>query len=287
MKHIKAITCATLTILVAAGCGAGDDGRSGESVELDAASSAAPEAGENAELARIEFSDGNVVQFEELAGGVLVSELGPLVNPRHLVPKQGLTALEAFKTLAPGREVPAALLRLHEHLYSTGETAENVESARVVAPAGEDLPSDPDLEHNGEFQQFYPADYFLQVACDFPTGNGSYKHTNRTDAHNDISMNVHSIYYAVASDRGSITAQPCVGKNEGGLLNGQCGSAVAIAAGTGRTGFYDAGKAYNCSKGGGVEICIPNLKRFELRYGKVSPSVNFHECAQVSRVLTD
>ncbi len=150
--------------------------------------------------------------------------------------------------------------------------------------------SDPDLEHNGEFQQSYPAAAFLELMCDFSTGSGSYKHTNRTDPHLDISLDVHATYFAVGADTGTITAQPCSGKNAGGSFDGQCGQAVAVNAGFHNSGLYDAGDDLVCTESGGLacrifgcpEICIRNQVRFELRYDKVSSSVNFHECAQIT-----
>lgn len=70
--------CAVVVLLtLAAGCSASGD-EIYEEVQSD------EEALAGNELARIKFSDGNVVRFEELAGGVLVSEVGANVNSSHL-----------------------------------------------------------------------------------------------------------------------------------------------------------------------------------------------------------
>jgi hypothetical protein len=197
-----------------------------------------------------------------------------------------MTALDAFKTLAPGRAVPDRLLQMHDQMYSGGNaiTIERNESELAATE------SDPDLEHDGDFQQSYPASTFLSIMCDFPTGNGSYKHTDRTDAHTDASLDVHSAYFAVGSDSGTVTAQPCSGENTGGIFDGECGSTITVNAGFHNSGFYDAGPDPICEGGDGfgcelfgcVEVCYRPLVRFELNYGKISPSVNFHECVQVT-----
>ncbi|MET0411502.1 MAG: hypothetical protein ABW217_09400 [Polyangiaceae bacterium] len=291
MKNIKAIHCATLAILATVGCSAGHDDAWNDENAADVASNA-PAAVENEsdgadkELARLEFEDGNVVRFEALHDGVLVSEMGADLNPRRLVPREGMTALDAFRALAPGRAVPVRLLQMHVQMYSGGNaiTAERNESD----PAATE--SDPDLEHDGDFQQALPASAFLSVMCDFPTGNGSYKHSNRTDAHTDASLDVHSAYFAVGSDSGTVTTQACVGENTGGFFDGDCGGTTAVPAGFQTSAFYDAGPDQICDGGDGfgcelfgcVEVCYRPLVRFELNYGKISPSVNFHECVQVT-----
>jgi hypothetical protein len=291
MKHVIAMACATLAAVMVVGCGAADDAGSTEG----AASPSAPSAEETAavagaELARIEFEDGNVVRFEDLAGGVLISELGPDHNPRHLVAKEGMTALAMYQALAPGRTVPAALMRMHERLYPTGAALAPSEGAVPGAtPVTEEAPFDADLEHNGEFQQSYPAASFLQTMCDFPTNNGlNYKHTNRTDVHTDTSMGVHTAYFAVGADIGTITARACAGKNAGGYFNGICGSTVTVNAGYHQSGYYDAGLSCPgdpnlfCQIFGCPKICTYRLVRFHVEHGKISTNVRFHECARLS-----
>lgn len=285
MKHTRLTICAALTILSSMGCSAAGD--VGGSNVVPVGESDAPAAEGGAELARVEFDDGNVVRFEALQGGVLVSELGSDLNPRRIPQTAGLTALAAFEKLAPGREVPERLLQMHERMHSAQSVAaERFDGARKA----ESEQLDPDLEHDGEFQQSYPASTFLSVMCDFPTGNGSYKHTNRTDAHPDISMDVHMTYFAVGSDLGIITAQPCAGENLGGFFDGECGSTVPVQAGYHNSGFYDAGPNQVCEGGSGFlectlfgcyTVCYHPQVRFELHYGKVSTNVNFHECMQV------
>jgi hypothetical protein len=178
---------------------------------------------------------------------------------------------------------------MHERLYPPGATMAKEPSsgaAAGAAPAGQELPLDPDLEHNGEFQQSYPAANFLQVMCDFPTASPSYKHTNRVDPHTDTSLNVHTAYYAVGADIGTITAQACAGKNAGGYFNGSCSSTTAVNAGYHSSAYYDAG--LQCDKTctllfGCVSICVPKQVRLELRYNRISSSVRFHDCARITK----
>ena len=281
MKHFKTLSFPTLSLLVATGCGAADEIGAVDGTEPRDTSATAAEAAAGAELARIEFADGNVVRFEELNGGVLVMEIGSELNPRRVSAKSGMTALAAFQSLAPGRTVPAALERAHERMYPAGATLATTPEADTAAEGLQDLELDADLEHNGEFQQSYPAANFLRVMCDFPLTN-AYKHQNRTDAHTDVSMNVNTAYYAIGSDIGTITAKACAGKNAGGYFDGKCSAALPIQAGYHTSGYYDAG--LSCSKSWGVEICFPKEVRFELQYNKISSSVRFHECAKLGRV---
>jgi hypothetical protein len=282
MKHINAMFAASLALMVAAGCSAGDPG---ESIETGDVPAEAEQVSEGLELARVEFEDGNVVRFEELDGGVLVTESGSDLNVRHLTPKDGMTALEAFKTLAPDRAIPAALNQMHTRLHPEGATHVAPQSESET-PAEQDVPADPDLEHNGEFQAGYPAASFLQTMCDFPLTAPSYKHTNRTDPHTDVSLNIHNAYFAVGADVGIVTAQPCAGQSDSkGFFTGKCGSAVSVNPGFANSGLYDAGDS--CSKSctllfGCVTICHPKQVRFELRYNKISSSVRFHECAKLA-----
>jgi hypothetical protein len=286
MKLIQGMIGASLALLLAAGCGAADDGGNVEGSETATPSGTQTEATAGAELARVEFDDGNVVRFEELAGGVLVSEIGPLTNARHLVPREGLTALEAFKAMAPARTVPPALLQMHERMYPAGVTIAR-EPDDSAAPAAEEPSFDEDAEHDGQFQQSYPSAQFLAQLCDFPTNNGlNYKHANRTDVHSDTSMGIHTAYYAVAADIGTITLQVCAGKNAGGPFVGICSDTGVYNAGLGGSTFYDAGvscpgdpnlfcKIFGCPK-----ICTLRKVRFELDHGKISNNVRFHECAR-------
>jgi hypothetical protein len=287
MKNMKALTYATLAILSSLGCSAAgehDDASATPIVDSDTSDSNATDGASGEELARLEFDDGNVVRFEALAGGMLVSELGPDLNPRRIVPGMGLNALETYKALAPGQAVPERLLAMHESMYA-GASDVDVENVPATEPA-----NDSDLEHEGDFQQAYPADQFMAQMCDFPLGGGSYKHQNRTDAHIDASLDVHLAYFAVGSDKGIITAKPCAGENTGGFFDGECGSTVAVQAGTNNSGFYESGPNQVCEGGSGflectlfgcVTVCFHPLVRFELNYGKVSTDVNFHECVQV------
>lgn len=283
MNNIKAITYTALAILSSLGCSAAgdDEGAYAEPV----VESQAPASEKSDELARIEFDDGNVVRFEALNGGVLVSELGPELNPRRLSPGMARTALDAYKALAPGREIPARLLQMHDSMHSQGDLySEQVDSSGSES----NVSSDPDVTHDGDFQQALPAASFLAEMCNFPTGNGSYKHTDRTDTHTDASLDINAAYYAVGSDSGTLTAQACVGENAGGFFDGDCGGAVSVTAGARFSGFYDAGEimichesdGFGCELFGCVDVCVVNTKRFELNYVKLSPTVNFHECFQ-------
>jgi hypothetical protein len=287
MEKVNAVVCAALAALVLGGCGAAEDGAGDE----HAAGNDAPvqaEVAANTELARVEFADGNVVRFEELYGGVFVSEHGSELNPRHLLPKAGLTALEAFKSLAPGRSVPAALMQMHERMYPPGATlAQTKSTATGATPQTQEPAVDPDLEHNGEFQQSLPAANFLSTMCDFPLSSPSYKHTNRTDAHTDVSLKIHSAYYAAGADIGIMTEQACAGKSDSrGFFSGQCNAVTPVQPGFVVSGLYDAGQACSTSceflGTGCVTICSPRQVRWDLRHGQISSNVRFHECAQLA-----
>jgi hypothetical protein len=288
MKHLKAMTCAALAFLLAVGCGAGDDSAL-EGPAPGGPSAVEAEAAEGAELARVEFEDGNVVRFEALSGGVLITELGSEENPRHFQPKEGLTALEAFRTLAPEHEVPEALLRAHERMYPADVTIAPPASETDTTPSSEELPLDPDLEHNGEFQQSLPSATFLANMCNFPTGSGSYKHPNRTDVHVDTSMNVHTAYYAVGADIGIIKSRACAGKNTGGIFKGNCSTWTTTNPGGVASAYYDAGIAcpddpnWLCELFGCPKICELRKVRLDIWHDKISNSVRFHDCVAVNR----
>jgi hypothetical protein len=61
------------------------------------------------QLATIELEDGNVVSFETLGDGVAITEVGLAGNGSHLS-GAGRSPVQLFRELAPGREVPEALL---------------------------------------------------------------------------------------------------------------------------------------------------------------------------------
>lgn len=292
MKHVKAMSGVALALLLAAGC-AVETGDSLEALENGEVSetgsiadyettglpSDAELAGEGVELARIDFSDGNSVRFEVLDGGVLVTEVGSDLNPKHLLPREGMTALEAFRSLAPGREVPAALLRMHERLYEGGSDL----SAETVQPEAAELPVDRDLEHNGQFQQTagsYPYATFNANMCNIPNVVPNYRMSNVTTAFTKSTPDINTAYFAVASDIGIVTAKAC--------SNGSCGGPTTLQAGYHNSGFYDAGQkceksclilgTWNC-----VTVCTRKKVKFDVVVGKVSNSVRYHECAAFTR----
>lgn len=283
MKNIKAIQCATLAILATVGCAAGHDGEWNDEDTADMASDApaaveSESAGADKELARLEFDDGNVVRFEEVSGGVLVSELGPELNPRRLLPRAGMTALDAFTALAPGREVPARLLQLHERMHTDPGAFERVHAAT-------DAEYDADLQPGGDFEQLFPASEFLTNLCSFPAGSRNYKHTNRSDAHSDVSLDVNSAFMAVATDSGTLNAQLCVGKNEGGFFDGDCSGKSLVLPGQQSANFYDGGPldcSESCFLGSCVEVCVRKQRRIEVVFEHVSGILNFHDCAQIT-----
>lgn len=275
--------------MVLGACGAAEDG-AGDGSESGKASPTQTEVAANTELARIEFEDGNVVRFEELYGGVFISETGSVLNARHLTPKDGVTALETFKALAPGRAVPQALMDVHARMYPSGAKLVNTKSTPVGAATDTEKQSTaPDLEHNGEFQQLFPSSTFVTQMCPFPTVAPSYIHLNRTDPHTDVSLNIHTAYYAAGADIGIITEQACAGKSDSrGAFVSQCNSPTVVNPGFAVEGTYDAG--LKCSKscglfgGGCITICDgPNLVRWDLHHVNISPSVRFHDCALLSR----
>ncbi|HEX6276482.1 MAG TPA: hypothetical protein VFZ53_25750 [Polyangiaceae bacterium] len=302
MRHLKRLTGVALALALAAGCGAGDPGAFEDADYGELGGDAVAQAGDGAalgdarpagaaaaELARIEFPDGNSVRFEELEGGILVTEVGSELNPRHLVPREGMSALAAFRELAPNREVPAALARLHERIYpERALDAEGIQStapgkALRATPDDAELPLDPDLEHNGQFQQSggsYPAANFIANMCDFPNTAPNFRSTNHTAAHTKTTPDIHTAYFATASDIGIITARACANNN--------CGNTVTLQAGFHSSGFYDAGNKCDetcCLFGlcGCVSICTPRKVSFAQVSGKISSSVRFHECGAFTR----
>ena len=279
MRHVKALSGVALVFALAAGCSAENTGGSLEEMESGEPASA------SMELARIDFPDGNSVRFEELDGGILVMEVGPELNPLHLMRKEGMSPLEAFRALAPGREVPPALLRAHERIYPTASQleAEEVETTTpLTRPDDADLPMDQDLEHNGQFQQSggsYPASLFVSGMCNFPMTAPNYIQINNSVPHIETTSNINTAYFAVASDIGIITAKACA--------NNSCGPAIALQAGFHNSGFYAAGQ--RCSRSccplglcGCTEVCTPRKVKFDVITGKVSTTVRFHECSSFS-----
>jgi hypothetical protein len=212
---------------------------------------------------------------------VLVTETGSDLNPNHLVPRDGLTALEAFRTLAPGRAVPAALLRLHQQLYQAGSdlAAESV----LPEPTAAELPLDADLEHNGQFQQTagsYPYATFNANMCNIPNVVPNYRFANLTSPLTKSTPNIKTAYFAVASDIGIITARAC--------SNNNCGAAITLQAGYHNSGFYDAGEkceetcailgTWSC-----ITICAPRKVKFDVSTNRISTNVRYHECAAFTR----
>ena len=101
-------------------------------------------------------------------------------------------------------------------------------------------------------------------------------------------MNIHSAYYAAGSDLGIITEQACAGKSDSqGFFVGQCNTQTAVQAGFAVSGLYDAGQKCDTACGpfgqGCVTICVPRQVRWDLRHGKISSNVRFHECAKLAR----
>jgi hypothetical protein len=303
MRHLKRLCGVALSLSLAAGCGAADtgpldeteygelgaDGAIVQTVDDAALAESGPTSAAVAELARIDFADGNSVRFEELDGGILVTELGSELNPRHLVPRDGMSALAAFRELAPDREVPEALERVHERIRPTASLeTEGVQStaprkALRATPDDADAPMDPDMEHNGQFQQSggsYPAATFIANMCDFPNTAPNFRSTNHTAAHTKTTPDIHTAYFAVASDIGIITARACA--------NNSCGNTITLQAGFHSSGFYDAGNVCDetcCLFGlcGCVSICTPRKVSFAQVSGKISSSVRFHECGAFTR----
>jgi hypothetical protein len=288
MRHTKAWSGLALALSLAAGCSvetagsleeleSGELGASSPTLESEGAGvpSARDIASDSVELARIDFSDGNSVRFEELDGGVLVTETGPELNPNHLVPHEGMTALEAFRTLAPGREVPAALMRMHQQLYEGGSDL----AAESVQPTAVELSPDADLEHNGQFQQTagsYPYATFNANMCNIPNVVPNYRFANLTAPFSKSTPGIHTAYFAVGSDIGIITAKAC--------SDNKCGGAITLQAGYHNSGFYDAGD--KCEKTCAilgiwscVTICVPRKVKFDVITNKVSTNVRYHECA--------
>lgn len=117
------------------------------------------------EVARIEFEDGGVVSFHVVDDVVAINETGYLGNDPHYV-SSGQTPAEAFRSLAPDRELPEAL-KVEGLRFSAPPDvlADVLADVRVEQNAP---PADPiEKHHNGRFPF---SD--LQPSCNFNIGVG-------------------------------------------------------------------------------------------------------------------
>ena len=298
MNANRASWCAVSALVFALGCGADAGGGSPGAGDSETNAATETDFGTTAEatpggdvaqthgasasgtrVAQLDFEDGNQVFFEELDGGVLVTEVGPQTNLPHLKVKPEMTALAAFQALAPSRAVPNALMKAHLHMYPVDAVTEPVKDEAIV----EGSKLDADLEHNGQFQQSaLPFATFAAQMCDFPTTSPNYKHHNVTTSHTHPTDKVNTAYYAVGSDVGIITAKACV--------NGTCSTTANVQAGVQLSGFYDGGLA--CDKDcshilffslGCVSICNKKQVKFEGVFSAISSRVRYHDCARFTR----
>jgi hypothetical protein len=310
MTNTKAISGTALALMLAFGCSAANTGDAGtgsgeldpngpasiEAVSVDSSKSEATEAkpgnpagsgaGVGRELARLDFENGSVVRFEELADGIVVSELSPAATPSLLGSGRHTTALDAYRRLAPKNAVPAALAEVHRRLHPAAlESVEQLGDATEISetPAAEELQYDSDLEHTGQFQQAggsYSFSQFLIDACNIPVTARNYKHGNATSSHTHTTTNVNTAYFAVAADIGIISSRAC--------SNGACGSPIQVQPGFRNSGFFDAGQQctggcapldFVCQILGEVRICSPKKVKFEVRNVNISSQIRMHDCA--------
>jgi hypothetical protein len=269
MRRIEIPFMVVLAAALPLGCGTEGD------ADPETTSSAA------GELARIDFEDGNSVRFETLDEGVLVSEVGLQGNARHLVVRDGMSALDAFHGLAPGREVPRLLMQAHQRMYPPGA---NTAAAAAAPAATPDATHDPDLHHNGQFEQALPFQGFEQQMCDFPSGIPNFKH-HRLFAHTHTVTDVNTAYVAVGSDRGIFTAKACA--------NGKCNTPYVLQAGAQASVFYDSGTSCSSRTCPGpiglllgqscIQICGPRKVKFELITNAISSDISVNDCGRFTR----
>lgn len=300
MQTMKQGLCGVIFAL-SAGCGAADHdelldppgGSTNSTASGDSSSeSAHPTLAATAEtLASIELDDGNVVLFERLADGILVSEHGPRENARRLQPSANFSAVDTFRALAPEREVPTALLDAHAGLM---REVLLVESEDDELPAGLAEPEAVDEEESdhefGEINRptlgggFFSSENFLRQACNFSlSGQYDFKHSNWNNNHTHLARG-HISYVAVGADIGDATAQFCA------RLDGRtrCNAASAVPQGTYSSLTYDAGQTritscLSCVLGyciGCRTLVFDNVADVSLINTAVSSSERIHDCGQ-------
>jgi hypothetical protein len=109
------------------------------------------------EVARIEFEDGGVVSFHVVDDVIAINETGHLGKDPHYV-SSGQTPAEAFRSLAPDREIPEEL-KVEGLRFSAPPNvrAEQAEATAILV----------EKDHNGRFPF---SD--LQPSCNFNIGIG-------------------------------------------------------------------------------------------------------------------
>lgn len=311
MKHLKSASrilfCLLPGVIIATGCAGADTmgdepGNGSATVQDSETNSAATPTDEHARaaadfvariapeklLARLDFEDGNLVTFEELDNGVLVRELTHADHETHHLPAQAMSALDAFKAMAPSRAVPSALVDAHARMYPAAAEVVSALPADGAANAPKAAEHEQDLQHGGQFEQSggaFPGSTFTSQFCSFSSASPNYIHTNHTSSLTHTTSNVNTVYFASATDIGTLGAQAC--------SNGNCGGSVTIQAGYGNSGFYDAGQAcskkscawwdFICKALGETTICGPREVKFDLKETQISSQVRFHDCAKFTQ----
>ncbi|HEY8946080.1 MAG TPA: hypothetical protein VIM73_17550 [Polyangiaceae bacterium] len=305
MNHVKGMPGFVLAAALAVGCAAADDQEVIEGALPTPISAAEEEeaarnlgafvargklASAAREIARVEFEDGNVVRFERLGDGLLITEVGPATNPKHYASREE-TPVEAFRRLAPRREIPAALIEFDRELYPLGAksipgrvSVEKVPSS--AAASEEESPPGSDVKHTGQFQQsggLYPYSLFSQNMCNFPLDSPSdFKHGNSTGGHSHIIAKANKAYVAAASDIGDFTIKFCLDNDT------NCNAPFQVNPGHSAVLNYDAGQTCkgNCSWWdlacqilGEVKICTPKYRRMATTTAGLSPGERYHDCA--------
>jgi hypothetical protein len=238
----------------------------------------------DAELARIDFPDGTVVRFQELGGGVLVSELGPAETAPRFAPVDGTTLSEAFRALAPQRDIPARLADL-DHVLGPDSTATPA-SIRGGDTRGLQKPEiqGQDVERSGQFEQsggLYPWAQFERDACAFtPQTAFDLKHPNTSGNHSHPVPQVTRAWVAGAADIGDFTIQFCAGS--------VCNTQFNVAAGTRASLMFTkppkcksancAWWDFVCNLGANVTVCAPARVDVVTHITGSSAGERMHDC---------
>jgi hypothetical protein len=301
MKYTK--TVSGIVFVFAFGCGSADESdveviegpapiaatssEAGEAENIAEDAQISEDATTSHELARIEFDDGNVLRFEQVGDGMLMLETGPSWNPRHYVPREGVSPLEAFKALAPDLDLPSALVEHDRLMFPHGakllpETIRPSDSPALQRLDDGSLVNE-DVEHTGQFEQsggLYPWSQFSQEWCNFAMNSpGDFKHGNSTGGHSHIVQKANHAYIAAGADIGDFGIQFCA--------DDSCNAVYQVSPGTSASLNYSAGQScsgscawwdFVCKALGPVQVCSPRYRRVVTTMSGISNGERQHDC---------
>jgi hypothetical protein len=126
-------------------------------------------------LARIEFPEGNVVTFKQIGSLVLIGESGSAPNPpRYHQADPNERPTDAFRRLAPGTEVPPALLDAERAAHVTAQSGQQ---PQVTVEKGHFEGSQPDETNQAPLSSALQdpggscsSSWFNSAVCGFPSG---------------------------------------------------------------------------------------------------------------------